>query len=195
MYIRAEMIREIEAKYGQPLEIRRAYELTPEQLALVRRGQRHGRRHDVTVVIVHKGRIAVTRKPSYPPGAFRAPSGGIEPGERFEEGAAREAREETGLEIELERYLIRAQVDFRCGGEVIPWTTHVLQARAIAKPHDSDLLQPLDTREIAEARWASPDEILGSMRRALLESGSPGLGYRAELDALALRLLREQGSL
>jgi 8-oxo-dGTP diphosphatase len=187
MYITAGMIDQIEAKYGRPVEIERAYEMTPDQLALVRRGQRGGRCHDVTIVIADGGRIAVIRKPSYPAGAYRAPSGGVEIGEGFDMGAAREAREETGLEIELERYLIRALVRFSCGEEIVLWTSHVMQARMTG-----GVLQPLDTREIVEAKWATDDEILGPIRQALLTSGSPGLCYRADLDALALSLLREQ---
>ena len=187
MYITAGMIEQIEAKYGQPVEIQRGYELTPDQLALVRRGQRHGRCHDVTLVIVEGDQIVVTRKPSYPAAAFRTPSGGVEVGEAFEAGAAREAREETGLQIALERYLIRAQVRFSCGDETVLWTSHVMQARKIG-----GLLQPLDMREIVEAKWATRDEILGPIHDALMTSGSPGLCYRAELDALALSLLREQ---
>ena len=186
MYITPGMIDGMEARFGRPLGIDRAYELTPEQLALVRRGQRAGRCHDVTIVIVDHGRIAVIRKPSYPPGAYRTPSGGVEVGEPFEMGAVREAREETGLEIELQRYLIRAQVRFSCGDETVLWTSHVMQARMTG-----GRLQPLDTREIVEAKWATSDEILGPIQEALLTSGSPGLCYRAELDALALSLLGE----
>src|SRR2546423_15126747 len=94
MYITSGMIDQIEAKYGWPVEIERAYELTPDQLALVRRGQRHGRCHDVTLVIVDGDQIVVTRKPSYPAAAFRAPSGGVEVGEAFEAGPAPGARAE-----------------------------------------------------------------------------------------------------
>ncbi len=185
MYVTEAMIREVEARYGRPVEIERAYELTPEQLAIVRLGQRHGRCHDVTLVIARGDEIVVTSKPSYPAGAYRTPSGGIEPGETFEMGAAREAREETGLEIALERYLIRSSVRFSCGDQQVLWISHVMQARALG-----GLLQPLDTREIVEARWATQAEILGPIRQALLASGSPGLCYRAELDGMAIGLLR-----
>lgn len=185
MYVTAEIIREVEQRYGSPAEIAREYEMNAEQLAVVRLGMKHGRCHDVTLVIVDDERnIVVTRKPSYPPGAFRTPSGGIEPGESFDAGAKREAKEETGLDIELERYLIRANVRFRCGSDVIDWATHVLQARPTG-----GILQPLDTKEIVEARKATIPEITGPIREALLASGKPGLRYRAELDALAIEVI------
>jgi 8-oxo-dGTP diphosphatase len=185
MYVTAETIREVEQRYGTPVEIVRQYEMIPEQLGIVRLGQKHGRCHDVTLVIVDNDRnIVVTRKSSYPLGAYRTPSGGVELGESFDEGAIREAKEETGLDIVLEKYLIRANVRFRCGSEVIDWTTHVLQARATG-----GTLQPLDTKEIVEARTATISEITGPIREALLASGSPGLRYRAELDGLAMELI------
>jgi ADP-ribose pyrophosphatase YjhB (NUDIX family) len=186
MYLTDSMIRDVEGRYGRPVEIARAYELTPDQLAMVRLGQRHGRCHDVTVVIADGNRIVVIRKPSYPAGAYRTPSGWVELGETFEMGGIREAHEETGLEVALQRYLIRAQVRFSCGDVEVLWISHVMQARAIG-----GLLQPLDTREIVEAKWATRGEMLGPIREALLASGSPGLCYRADLDALAIQLLGE----
>lgn len=217
MYVTAEIIREVEQRYGTPVEIARQYEMTPEQLDIVRLGQKQGRCHDVTLVIVDDERnIVVIRKPSYPLGAYRTPSGGVEVGESFDDGAIREAKEETGLDIVLEKYLIRANVRFRRlgfhpdpfrpderlredehgrdrvptydGPEVIDWTTHVLQARPTG-----GTLQPLDTKEIVEARKATIIEITGSIREALLASDKPGLRYRAELDGLATELI-EKGS-
>ena len=190
MYVTAEMIRDIERRFGIPVKIVREYEMTPEQLSIVRLGQKHGRCHDVTLVIVDGERnIVVIRKPSYPASAFRTPSGGIEPGESFDDGAKREAKEETGLDIVLEKYLIRANVRFRCGSEVIDWITHVLQARPTGAT-----LQPLDTKEIVEARKATVAEITGPIREALLASGSPGLRYRAELDGLVIELMNHEGT-
>ena len=88
MYVTAEIIREVESRYGTPVEIARQYEMTLEQLGIVRLGQKHGRCHDVTLVVVDDERnIVVIRKPSYPLGAYRTPSGGIEVGESFDDGA------------------------------------------------------------------------------------------------------------
>jgi 8-oxo-dGTP pyrophosphatase MutT (NUDIX family) len=139
----------------------------------------------VTLFIIDGPRIVVIKKPMYPPGAYRAPSGGIAPGEPFEEGALREAHEETGLLVALEEYIVRAHVKFRLGESVIDWTSHVLSARIVGGK-----LEPIDTHEIVEARFATIDELGGDIRAALLESGSTGLRYRAELnDAVVARLV------
>ncbi len=188
MYINAEIIRDVEQRYGSPREVALAYEMTPREFDMVRRSQKHERAHDVTLFIIEGERIVVIKKPMYPPGAYRAPSGGVAPGERFDDGAIREAHEETGLRIALEKYILRARVKFTCEGDVIDWTSHVLTAHSTG-----GALQPIDTHEITEARFAEIDELMGSVRDALLASGSTGLKYRAELNDIVIAMLIEQG--
>lgn len=186
MYISSEAIQELERKYGHPEELSLAYEMTELEFEFVRASQKHGRAHDVTLFIVIEGRVVVIKKPMYPPGAYRAPSGGIAPGEPFEEGALREALEETGLSVSLEQYLLRARVVFSHESRLIDWTSHVFTATRIAGE-----LRPIDTHEIVEARLATPSELMNSIRSALLESGSTGLRYRSDLnDAVMQRLMQ-----
>jgi 8-oxo-dGTP pyrophosphatase MutT (NUDIX family) len=185
MYVTTEIIREVEKRFGTPEEVRLAYEMTEREFDMVRRSQKHGRAHDVTLFIIDQDRIVVIKKPMYPPGAYRAPSGGIDVGEDFETGALREAYEETGLTVALEQYLLRALVAFTCAGQIINWTTHVFKARRLEGE-----LQPIDTHEIVEARFATVDELRGSIKAVLLASGSTGLRYRAELGDMVLDLLK-----
>jgi len=184
MYISVEAIDSLERKYGRPEELRLSYEMSEREFEVVRKSQKHGRAHDVTLFIIKDEAIVVIKKPFYPPGAYRAPSGGIEPGEDFEVGALREAHEETGLKISLDRYIVRARVRFTHKDRLIDWTSHVFSATAI----DGEL-NPVDTHEIAEARFASIAELMGSIRDALLSSGSTGLRYRSELNDVVLRKL------
>jgi len=188
MYITAESIRELEERFGVPDELDLAYEMTEREFEMVRASQKHGRAHDVTLFIVIDGRVVVIKKPMYPRGAYRAPSGGIDPGEQFEMGALREALEETGLTIKLERYLIRARVKFSHQERLINWTSHVFAATRV-----SGELQPIDTHEIVEARLASPSELMTEIRDALLKSGSTGLRYRSELNDVVMEKLFNRG--
>ncbi len=190
MYISAEAIKEIENKYGTPAEVHLSYEMNRREFEMVRRSQKHGRAHDVTLCILKENSIVVIKKPMYPPGAYRAPSGGISPGENFEAGAVREAYEETGLAIELVKYLLRARVKFTNESDVIDWTTHVFTANPVGGS-----LEPVDTHEIVEARLAGIDELNGSIKQALLASGSTGLRYRAELGDIVTGMLIEGGLL
>jgi 8-oxo-dGTP pyrophosphatase MutT (NUDIX family) len=185
MYITAETIRELEARYGMPEEVAWQFEMTPREFDMVRRSQKHNRAHDVTLFIIEGEQVVVIKKPMYPPGAYRAPSGGVDPGEAFEAGALREAYEETGLAVALDCYVVRARVKFTCAGDEINWVSHVFSAYATGGK-----LAPVDTHEIVEARFATVAEITGPMREAMLASGSTGLRYRAELqDVVIARLI------
>ena len=202
MFITAEAIGEIEKKYGRPNERSFAYEMTPSEFEVVRASQKHGRAHDVTLFIfdhstrgnpddhVDGVRVVVIRKPMYPPGAYRAPSGGVAPGEPFEQGALREAYEETGLIVSLEKYIIRARVLFSNKDRSIDWTSHVFTSSSAGGK-----LDPIDTHEIAEARWVTVAEMMGRIRDALLASGSTGLRYRSELADAVVRRLTDGGLL
>lgn len=187
MYFGGEKVRALEARYGTPPRLRWEYSLGEPEYRMVRASQRGGRAHDITLFIFRGPHLAVIRKPSFPPGAYRAPSGGLHPEEGFEAGVRREAREETGLEIELDRYLLRVEVRFRWNDQVIDWTTHVFSARAM-----HERLAPQDHEEIAEARWATVEELQGPIRRALLGPGLALFAYRVALTDATLEVLAAQ---
>ena len=63
--------------------------------------------------IIKENKIIVVAKHFYPKGLFRAPSGGINVGEDFIDGAKREALEETGCEIEISKFLLKTNVQFK----------------------------------------------------------------------------------
>ncbi len=186
MYITQEVLNRLEEKYGVPRILRTAYMMNQQGFDLLKWSMRHGRAHDVTVFISKGDKIAVIRKPSYPLEVYRPPSGGVERGEDFEIGARREAYEETGLEIQLQRYLLKVYVHFSFKDKTVLWTSHVFAAQAIG-----GCLQPVDTKEIAAARWATFDELNTNLLKALQESESAGLRYRAELQAATLQQYRE----
>lgn len=190
MYITAEIIREIEERYGVPDEVHWQFEMLPREFDIVRRSQKHNRAHDVTLFIIEGEQIVVIKKPFYPAGVYRAPSGGVAPGEAFEAGALREAYEETGLAVALERYIVRALVKFTCAGEKIDWVSHVFSAHSTG-----GTLAPIDTHEIVEARFATVAEMLGPMREAMLASGSTGLRYRTQLQDVVIARLIAMGQL
>jgi 8-oxo-dGTP pyrophosphatase MutT (NUDIX family) len=98
----------------------------------------------------------------------------------------REALEETGLRVELRRYLVEAHARFRNGGRELPWITHVL----LAETEDTDLA-PNDPVEIAEARWGTLEELAGPLRSILLGTGRAFWRYRVALHDAALQALRE----
>lgn len=183
MFVGSDMVAGWEKRYGAPVEWQHLQSLTPADYEGIKASQKDGRAHDITLHIENRGRIAVIAKPIYPAGLFRTPSGGLHVGETLEEGAPREAYEETGLHIRLERYLLRAKVTFDDGTRKIHWTTHVFTATT-----DDEVVHPIDTKEIREARWALPEEFAG-FEAVMRHASRGGLRYRAALHQQVARLL------
>jgi 8-oxo-dGTP diphosphatase len=148
------------------------------------------RTHDVTLLILDPSeRLALIRKPPFAEGVWRPPGGGIKPGEDFVAGAVREALEETGLRVELTRYLVASQAQFRNGGRTLSWRTHVF----LAETKDMELA-PNDPAEIAAARWGTLDELGGTLRERLLATGRAFWRYRVALHDAALARLTQTPS-
>src|SRR5439155_20615843 len=122
MHLTEETIARLEATYGAPLVREYETEFAEREFALLKRCLRKQREQDVTLFIRDGERLALIRKQFYPPGLFRPPGGGVERGEAFEAGAAREAYEETGISICLTRYLARIHARFHHAGQTVPWT-------------------------------------------------------------------------
>ena len=165
------------ARFGAPQVWDGSREISAANAAMISRSTARGRAHDVTFVIRSEADLVViVRKPQFPQGAWRIPSGGIDVGESFEDGVKREALEETGLAIELTGYPLVAASTFTHAGEEIPWTSHVVTAFSAGGE-----LAPRDRVEIEDARWASMAELTGPIAEVLRGSGSPLFAYRAEL--------------
>lgn len=203
--LEAAEIEQAERRWGTPQEIELQAVLDERELELVGGSLRKLRTHDITFFIVEGDELVVIRKPMFPPEAFRAPSGGVHPGEGLEEGARREALEETGLDIRLERYLLRVNATFRAAKEwpgqaSLPpavldgqeptawhWQSHVF----LASVNGSRELAPQDTWEIAEARWVTLAELQGPIREVLLASGWSLFRYRVALTDATIALIDE----
>jgi 8-oxo-dGTP pyrophosphatase MutT (NUDIX family) len=98
----------------------------------------------------------------------------------------REALEETGLQVELQRYLVAARARFLYEPYDVPWRTHIF----LATTEDQELA-PQDTEEIQAARWGTLPELSGPLRERLLATGRAFWRYRVALhDAAAEALSR-----
>jgi len=184
MYTKDHDIRALEKKLGKPYVTDMRYEIRQSEFDMVKSSMRRGRAHDVTMFIRNTDapeEIVVIRKPFFPAGAFRAPSGAAEEGEGLEAGAIREGKEETGLDIGIGRYLVRINVVFSNEERTIDWTSHIFEAS-----HEPGDIDPIDTNEIAEARWASLDELQGTIRQVLLDTGWDLFQYRVALHDLTV---------
>jgi 8-oxo-dGTP pyrophosphatase MutT (NUDIX family) len=170
------------ARYGEPLRMRWEGEISAQEHGLVTYNPT--RSHDVTLFIVNGDRLALIRKPLFDDGVWRTPGGGIKPGEDIGAGAVREALEETGLRVELSRYLVDADARFTYPPHTVAWRTHVFLATT-----EDEEPKPLDVEEIAAARWGTLAELAGPLRTRLLETDRAFWRYRVALHDRALEAL------
>jgi len=169
-------------RYGEPALLEWEGAISEREHALATYNPK--RMHDVTFFILNGERLALIRKPHFEPGIWRPPGGGIKTDEDFEAGVRREALEETGLEVELQRYLVAAEARFLYGPHEVPWRTHVFLATT-----QDDEIAPRDRDEIAAARWGTLAELAGPLRERLLGTGRAFWRYRVALHDAALASL------
>jgi len=181
MYVTEDMIAWMAEQYGRPERHPFAVPVPDQEYDFIRSTQKNGRNHDITLYILRGDQVIVNAKHFYPPGLYRAPSGGLNLGEDFHLGVDRETMEETGCRIELTRFLLRTDVRFRKeDGDAIRWRSLVFLARYV-----SGDFKFTDHREIREVRLADWGEFQ-TFGRIMRQSDKGGLHYRAALhDAVA----------
>jgi ADP-ribose pyrophosphatase YjhB (NUDIX family) len=186
VHVTEEILARLRERYGEPARLEWEGEVSEREHAMATYNPK--RMHDVTLFILNGERLALIRKPHFEPGIWRPPGGGIKEGEDFEDGARREALEETGLEIELERYLVASEARFLYEPYDVPWRTHVFLARTAG-----EALKPQDREEIAAARWGTLAELAGPLRQRLLATGRAFWRYRVALHDAALEQIEQLG--
>jgi 8-oxo-dGTP pyrophosphatase MutT (NUDIX family) len=201
MHLTEKVLAPIRARYGDPAILEWKGEISEREYDLATYNPR--RTHDVTLFILHGSRLALIRKHPFPPEVRRPPGGGVRPGEEFVEAVTREAYEETGLRVELERYLVEARARFLYDSGLeapsakppapgqessapparhdLDWRTHVFLATT-----EDEELEPQDTEEIAATRWGTLEELAGPLRERLLATGRAFWRYRVALHDAAL---------
>jgi 8-oxo-dGTP diphosphatase len=184
VHIDEAVLEPLHERFGEPAVLRWEGEISDREWGVATYNP--SRTHDVTLFILDpQERIALIRKPHFAADVWRPPGGGIRPGEEFVAGAEREALEETGLHVALERYLVASEAVFRNAGRELEWSTHVFLART-----QDEELAPDDPEEIAAARWGTLDELRGSLRETLLATGFAFWRYRVALHDAALEELQ-----
>jgi ADP-ribose pyrophosphatase YjhB (NUDIX family) len=191
-YIAPAQVREMMERYGVPRELEVSVELTPAEFSMLRSSRKHERSHDITLFVFRErdyGEFAAIAKPFFPPGVWRAPSGAAHPGEDFETGARREGWEETGLEIEFDRFILLIRARFTCGPEFEDWTSYIFTAFMTGGE-----LEPHDTVEISAVRWLTLDELQSEVREKLRATEMPLFLYRLRLHDESVEEIRKLAS-
>ena len=104
----------------------------------------------VGAVVLHHDHVLLVRRATPPEaGRWSFPGGRVEPGERMADAAAREVREETGLDVEISRPLDWVE---RIGPDY-----HFVIVDFAATVSERQTPTPGD--DAADARWVHLDEI------------------------------------
>lgn len=121
-------------------------------------GDDRNRRGEVVLAIRRPdGHVLLHTKAQYPPGTYRLPTGGVKPSEPVLAAALREAYEETGLAVVVERfvgvieYVLRHAED----GREVPFVSYVLVVRA---SHAEPVVQDPD-EAITDFRFVPPTDL------------------------------------
>ena len=122
-------IEELAEQYG-PTE-RRCYslEVGKKNFEYWREELGQKRRGEVVLVVRRPDWVILHTKDFYPPGAYRLPSGVVKWGEGVLHALHREAQEEMGLEVEVERFLGLLEYEFHYQEETIPFVSYVFLVR------------------------------------------------------------------
>ena len=180
-------VAELARQYG-PLE-RRHYVLeVGERVFTHWREERSDCRGEVALFIVRpSGNVILHAKEFYPEGVYRVPTGGIGWGEDVVTAVHREAREETGLTVAIERCLGVLEYEFRYLGETLPFVSYVFLLR-----ENGGQLRPQDEGERITSFREVPLTELDAVARNLraIEADWRDWGqYRAIAHSFAAEIL------
>jgi len=117
------------------------------------------------------GTLLLSTKTFYPPGAHRLPTGGMNANEAILAAVLRETHEETGLTVELRRFL--AAITYLDGPDGPP----VFHTFAFLLDERGGTLGPLDQSEqISEYSEVAPEQLptVADRLAALPDDGAPG---------------------
>ena len=159
----------LSARWGPPRGVRVAIDDSFDDP--IRKDDRVG---EVCMVIRRpNGKLLLSIKTFYPRGAYRLPTGGIHHGEQIGDALVREAHEETGLELEVTRFLAHIAYTGHAGGPAIFHTfAFLLEERGGTLGAIDTSEQIEDWREVAPSGLADVAAFLDDLKA----DGKRGVG-------------------
>ncbi len=128
--VHAEELAALAARYGAPG--RHSFRVQADDYIYTYRfGRDSDRRAEVVFAIEDPQEgIWVHAKPHYPDRIFRLPSGGVQWDESVEHALLREVAEETGLDVEVMRFLALVEYEFYRDEATVPFASYVFHLKS-----------------------------------------------------------------
>lgn len=168
-------VRALARRFGPPLQ--RTAAIDDRFDDPIRKDDRFG---EVCMVIRRpNASVLLSIKTFYPRGAYRLPTGGIHHGEGIYEALVREAHEETGLELDVERFLAHISYVPARGSAGAEPPTSLFHTFAFLLAERGGTLGALDAAEQIEAwREVTVDELaqVADLLDDLRSEGTRGVG-------------------
>lgn len=142
------------------------------------------RRGEAVLVIQRSdGQVLLHTKQFYPEGIYRLPSGGVHPDELVLEGMLREAKEETGLDVTLDRFLGTVEYEFHYEQRRLPFVSYVF----VLQVNDGLPVAQDAGEQITDFRYVSPASLrqVAAQLRALPDRWGDWGQFRAPPHDLA----------
>jgi len=176
-------LRALSRKYGKPQRMTLnmpQLPLSPDKTA--------ARRAEVLLAIcTGANKVLLHTKSFYPDGVFRLLSGGIHPDESVESALLREAREETGLDVRIEKFV--ALIQYESGARPHPFASYLFLLIGPGRP-----LLPHGKERITAFRSVSANGLRITARalRSLPSEWRPWGEFRALAHELAAGAIEER---
>jgi NAD+ diphosphatase len=143
-------------------------------------------RGEVIMVIVRpNGNVLLHTKSFYPAGVYRLLSGRVLWRDAVENTLHREIREETSLDVAVERFLGLVEYEFRSHGQTVPFVSYIFELRELG----GELCCQDHGEEITEFREVPVSEL--SQVAALLEQLEPRWQDWGNFRAVAHHLVQD----
>jgi len=177
------------SQYGEPVRRCYQYQVTENSWRYWESVRRKRTAEVVLLLRRPDGEYLVHTKGFYPQGVYRLLSGGIKPGEDLVAATLREAHEETGLCVQLERFLARAEHCFTWQGGCLRFLSYLFLLA-----ERGGVLASQDLGESITGFRQVPLSGLGEIAHRL-ESLTPEWNdwgrFRASMHRLAVELLHD----